>query len=212
MKNLFLLIVLLAVISTVHAEQKRPSWSQGLPEREQTTPSNQPNIRIEQDTQNPLIEKPVLENVVTETPAFEMQQFDAPQLNYEVEYKVETDKSDVTALNLNRRSRSISASRFQNRKPTESPENPLHKEYSWEVLNTTPIELPSHLISTNNINIEIYIKPNGSVSRVTSTDPNVSSQMLKLVSESVRNWQFEAPKKIGITDILSKNFDIEIKS
>ncbi len=217
MKYVFNLIVLLASIAQAQTESaateiKRPSWSQGLPERHKAPKFEQPSLEIEEqpDTvQTPMIERnaPVIEPILTEQPKFTLEKFDVP------EFEVQSTAPQQTAILEDAKPvRLDSLAKKRNRIGGEKQVNPLHQQYHWKVISTQPINIPSHLTSVNNINVKIFLKPNGQVSKVTSNDPNVSSTMLKYASESISNWLFEAPEKIGITEVMSKQFDIEIQS
>lgn len=222
MKYLIIISLLLSMNLMAQTAKKRPSWSQGLPERQKTLSTNQPKLNVQSDNQRAGIEAPVHDNIATDAPDFELEEFAAPQLNYEIDRAIteqpdQSEENPTTSSNnltsdVRYRSRLSAAQRIQKRHSIEKVNNPLHDDYKWQVLSTTPIDIPSHLHSITNLNIEIFIKPDGSVSRVSSTDPNVTSQLLKYVTESVENWQFEAPEKIGISDEMSKNFTIEIES
>lgn len=220
MKYIIIISLLFSVTVKAQTDKKRPSWSQGLPERQKTVSTSQPRLSIQDESQSTDVEAPIHDNIAAETPTFELEEFAPPQLKYEInqtatEQPTQTEEntnSPHSVSGSNYRSRLSAGQRFQKRSSNKTVKNPLHDEYKWQVLSTTPIGVPSHLNNVTNLNIEIFIKPDGSVSRVSSTDPNVTSQLLKYVTESVENWQFEAPEKIGIYDEMSKNFAIEIES
>ncbi|WP_154223715.1 hypothetical protein [Marinicella rhabdoformis] len=193
--------------TTEEANKKRPSWSQGLPERQKVLKPGAPALNVDSSTRSD-IEAPIVERVQTEQPKFELEQLEVPTFDHQIEIEAPVlDQTDTQPpQRLDARAKS------QRRTLITKEDNPLHDKYQWEVVHTTPIEMPSHLNSKGNIEVIIYIKPDGSVSKVTSRDPDVTSTMLKYVSESIQNWRFEAPNKIGISEVMSKQFAIEIKS
>ena len=187
--------------------KKRPSWSQGLPERQKVLKPGTSALNIE-STDRSEIEAPLIEQLQTEQPKFELEQLEVPA----IEHKIKIDAPVLEQVEVMPTQRLGTHVKSQRRPLFVKKTNPLHEKYQWNVLRTTPIEMPSHLNNKRNIDVIIYIKPDGSVSKVTSKDPDVSSTMLKYVSDSIRNWVFDAPEKIGIQDILSKQFAIEIQS
>ncbi len=228
MKYFALIIIFSFNPFTLHAqseEQKRPSWSQGLPERQKAPTANSINLDFDSRDQS---ESQVssLDSVSTESPKFElesieiealdgesfgaksidMEKFKVPEIEYQAEPSTINPPASEQIVRLD------SLSKNRNRSIKYKPTNPLHKQYKWQVLSTTPIEMPTHLSSNENITVKIFIKPDGSVSKVTSSDPNLSSLALNYVSDSIEKWLFEAPSKLGINDVMSKNFSIEIKS
>lgn len=60
--------------------------------------------------------------------------------------------------------------------------------------------------------MRIYINPEGYVIKIAAGAPDVPALMLKEAQQSIRDWQFEPPKDLGITDNLAKTFVIEIKT
>lgn len=214
----FIIFAFLMTSNTqAQSEQKRPSWSQGLPERETTLSAGQPVITLKAEQNSQEVASPTIENATTERPEIELEAFKAPQLNYKIqldepikanEIEVSVEEREVIARRAGPDSRVRKNTQDFNSKTVNS----LHDDYSWKVLSTTPIEMPGQLSNTESINVDIHINPDGSVEKVTTNDPNVSSRMLKYASKSIENWKFEAPEKLGITDVMSKNFAIEIKS
>lgn len=192
---------------TEEINKKRPSWSQGLPERQKVLKPGTPALNLD-STNRSVLETPVIEQVQTEQPKFELEQLEVPTFdhNIEIEAPVLDQVNTQAAQRLDVRAKS------SRRSLAAKEVNPLHAKYKWKVLRTTTIEMPSQLKRQSPIDVIIYIKPNGSVSKVTSKDPEVSSTMLKYVSESIQNWQFDAPSKLGIDEIISKKFAIEIQS
>ena len=134
-------------------DQKRPSWSQGLPERQKTMKPSAPTLNLDRAERHSL-EAPIVEQIATEKPRFELEKLEAPQFDHQIKIEapvVEPALTEQPVLRLD------TLSKTTNRSSISKTTNPLHKEYKWTVLSTTPINMPIHLNHKKNIDVFIFI-------------------------------------------------------
>ncbi len=189
-------------------KQKRPSWSQGLPERKS---SLKPSGSL-------LSKSSATDSLVAEPETFD--QAAAPSLDVElvtepivvpqpsIELNIEPTKPAATSR---REAMEQYYSNNGNDEIDNSP-NPLIADYSWKVLKTTPIEVPEQFSNNESLRLKIQIGPRGRVTRVTVAEAEVPALLLESAERSIMKWKFEPPKKIGIKENISRTFTIDIQT
>lgn len=206
MKHLIITCLLIFVTGnlTAQTETKRPSWSQGLPERQTSPQPGKPSFNID-ESKPTLQSQPHIETQRTITPEIEIELTTQPKLELNVQPETEPQPKIDTVRRAGYR-------RLQQSGPVAQDTNPLHEQYSWTLLKTTPIDIPARHAAKNQLKVRIFINPDGEVIRVAAGAPDVPALMLKQAQKSIENWRFDPPKDIGISDNLSKIFTIEIKT
>lgn len=211
MKNVLIFCLLMPFISSAQEnKQKRPSWSQGLPERQSALKPT--------DT---MLSKPKTTDAVIDTP--DANTFDEPATptldvglvtepivvpQPSIELVTEPAKPAVTSR---REAREQYYS--NNDAEAESTEpSPLVADYSWKVLKTTPIEVPEQFSDNESLKLKIQINPRGRVTRVTVAEADVPALLLQQAEKSIMQWKFEPPRKIGIKQNISRTFTIDIQT
>lgn len=206
MKHIIYIILILFISTTLSAQtqSKRPSWSQGLPERttagQPQTPGFKPEpIKPENQSQPDVkTEQPI-------TPDIDIELMTQPDLELNIQPN-NTEQPEAAPV------RRAGSRRLNNRIVETAAVNPLHEQYSWHLIKTQPINIPPRHVTKNELKVRIFINPEGRVVRVAAGTPDVPAMMLKEAQYSIQQWQFEPPKNIGITDNIAKTFTIEIKT
>lgn len=205
MKYLAIICLLFTFTSYAQDDQKRPSWSQGLPERQATVKPEKQRFNPEPKTTS-ADTPPSISDERTSAPNLEIDlSTEPPVIELNDQPKVSTQAPIIT----NRAEAQTNYYQPQSQTIT-IVSNPLLADYSWEILKITPINIPSRLKSSETIKLKIQINPQGKVTRVTSADNNISNMILRYAENSIRSWQFQPPQEIGITENISKIFTIEI--
>jgi len=205
MKHLIIITALLsATLSFAETQTKRPSWSQGLPERQTIQPPGNPGFEPEQS--EPSIQsQPTIKAERPITPDIEIDITTQPELELKVSPEV-IEQPQVEPV------RRAGYRRLSNRSVENKDDDQLYKQYNWSPIKTVPINIPPRHATKNELKVRIYINPDGRVVRVAAGAPDVPAMMLKQAQQSIQQWQFEPPKDIGITDNIAKTFTIEIKT
>ncbi|MCX7545041.1 energy transducer TonB [Marinicella gelatinilytica] len=205
----YLIILTALMVTTIsHAQTetdtKRPSWSQGLPERQSTVQPGNPSLKTDDNRSEPIITPDISEDRPM-APVMDMNIATQPDFDFKIEPEApQTPNTEPV--------RRAGTSHFQKREMVSKEINPLHAQYPWAIVKTTPLDIPSRYATKDTLKVRIYINPEGEVVRVAAGAPDVPALMLKQAQQSIQNWRFEPPKNLGITDTLSKTFTIEIKA
>lgn len=211
----YLLTVLVLVTGVTQAQEqtqeqqenkKRPSWSQGLPERQAALKPVSKGLR--NPAESNVDHTPEIESIEMQAPALEVQLITTPIKMPATTIENPTEDTQSPAVN----SRKKALEQYYSSEPqTTVAVNPLIAEYNWQVLKTTPIELPSDY-SSDSLVLNIQINPKGKVTKVTVADSNIPDLVLEYAEKSIRKWRFQPPGDIGITENISKVFTIDIKT
>ncbi len=190
--------------------QKRPSWSQGLPERK-TALKPSASMGVENTSKpksvalnvSPEMEKPVV-------PTLEVELVTEPMVLPDpvIEMNVET----VQPSSKSRKEAFDQYYGKQNQQNISDETNALLADYKWNVLRTTPIQIPSQFNENDSLRLNIQINPQGRVTRVSLAEGNVPAAVLESAEKSILNWRFQPPGDLGITENISKIFTIDIKT
>ncbi len=189
---------------STNEQKKRPSWSQGLPER-QSTPSA-----------GSLLTKPKADIDVTPEQQKIRPELEAPEIDLGFqpksvnEFKVEPVSVD---LSLSREEMRESSYESDDNKPKDEViDSELLAQYKWQVLKVTSVEVPNNFDASEALNLNIHINPKGEVVKVVSEDPGVSSRAMRVIEKSIKNWRFEPPADLGIASNINKSFNIDIQA
>ncbi|KAA3651592.1 MAG: hypothetical protein DWP95_00515 [Proteobacteria bacterium] len=205
MKFLIILTALMTVtMSFAQTETRRPSWSQGLPERPTSQQPDRPGFNTESTTDS-TPETPAIKTERPITPSLEIDLATEP----EIDFNIQPERPIVPQTEPVRRAGQGS---FRTRQSNTAQVNPLHEQYPWTVVKITPIKISDRYATKDTLKVRIFINPNGEVIKVTAASPDVPALMLKKAQKSIEQWRFAPPKDLGITENLAKTFTIEIKA
>ncbi|MCX7554029.1 hypothetical protein OS175_09080 [Marinicella sp. S1101] len=188
----------------VTEQKKRPSWSQGLPER-QNAPSagsllSKPKAVIddtpEQQAIRPELEVPEIDLGFKPKPASE--------------FNVEPVSVDLSLSREEMRETFYESEK--NEPEVEVVDSALLAQYKWQVIKVTEVEVPSDFDASKALNLNIHINPKGEVVKVVSEDSGVSSRAMRVIEKSIKNWRFEPPADLGIAANINKSFNIDIQA
>lgn len=191
----------------VTKNQKRPSWSQGLPERQSPiNPStSMSSFKVDEKTKSTSEDDLKLQD--GELPSVEIDLVDAPPL---MKLKIEPVKP--TTLTRQQAFDEYYSNKKDEQEESITAVNPLIAEYKWTPIKTTPIDVTDDFDGSKAIKLKIQINPKGHVTRVTDSETTIPRQLFKSAEKSILNWRFQAPSKIGITENISKTFSIDINT
>lgn len=212
MKRLHLICLLLSLvlITQLNAQEttKRPSWSQGLPERTTTLKPT-----VDRDT----------ESDAAETDR-ERPRFDAVEINPQPEVEVELSTEPLIQPELvipettviptqNNRKAALQAyfDGTEEGANTATENEQAAADYNWRVIRTEPIAWTGQNSAPESLKLYIHINPDGQVIKVTKADTSISKQVMQQAERSILQWQFEPPKAVGVAENISKEFTIEIQ-
>ncbi|TDR23488.1 energy transducer TonB family protein [Marinicella litoralis] len=218
MKYLILFSLLLTVNSQAQEpvedkpkNQKRPSWSQGLPERQSSmTPTSSINkFKVKQEPMDVIEDDRSLE--LTELPSVEIEMMNTqPVIELEPVMELEVETVQPVAATREEAFDQYFSSKGEGEVKTEV--NPLVSEYKWTLLKSLPIEVPQNFSDNETLKLNIHINPKGHVTRVTVAEASIPKKIFESAEKSILKWRFEAPAEIGINEVISKTFSIDIKT
>lgn len=198
---------LLISLSSIATESKRPSWSQGLPERKnQPTPPPQIEKPITKPSTNHALFRKQLENLSQQNQTLNdstnhSESFtEIPLLPQQKKLtsadKNHTDFSPITVIQSTRQNKQI----------------PEH--YPWEITRLTPVVVPRYWLSKYpTVMLDISINPNGQVNEISVNELNPMPDSLKTrIERSIKRWHFTAPKDYGITENIVRPFEIQLQA
>jgi hypothetical protein len=210
MKYITLLCLLISYqISAQEANKKRPSWSQGLPER-QASVKQISSMYNQQSPEKPVIDDPIAVDLLS-APDIDVDIISEPILVPAPELTMAIDSIQADSV-----SRKDIREQYYNNDSQESQqskglENQLVAQYKWQVLSTTPIQMIGMDGEIESLELIIHINPEGHVIKVAKADASISSRVLQSAEQSIRNWRFQPPAELGIKESISKTFTIDIQ-
>ncbi len=186
--------------------KKRPSWSQGLPERQSSinTITSMNSLKTNTDTEENL--KDDIKFNKTEMPNIEI---DVASTKPVMELKIEPVNHNI----LTRKQvfeQYYSSDKKTEKENTTNSDDSLSSAYKWTPIKTSPVNISESFDTNEALKLNIQINPKGDVTRVTSADNSIPRKVFKHVEKSILNWKFQAPEKVGITEKISKTFTIDI--
>ncbi len=212
MKRLHLICLFLSLSfnASLSAQEtnKRPSWSQGLPER---STALKPTVSMETETD-------AVNNDI-ERPSFDVGEIN-PQPTVEVELSTEpliqhdllVPETAANPIPNNRKAALQAYFDGADEETNGATENEqAAADYSWQVISTQPIAWTGQNSGPDSLKLYIHINPDGQVIKVSKADTNISRQVLQQAERSILKWQFEPPKAVGVSGNISKEFTIEIQ-
>jgi hypothetical protein len=203
----FVVLILIFVTSVGFAQEdskKRPSWSQGLPERQAAVQPGKPAINPGRPGAPEIDVAPEIEpmasglevELVTEPIAVPQPVLEAPT------------ESVVTTAADRREAREQYFSGEQ--QAVNEQQQELIKQYQWSVLKTSPIEIPSDYSGSESLKLYIQINPKGRVVKVTRADASIPEYVVESAEKSIRRWRFEPPGDLGIEEVIGRTFTIDV--
>lgn len=207
-KIVFLSLVLVVSLGVAQEEKKRPSWSQGLPER-QAAP--QPG-------------KPAINPVQADTPEFDVKPEIEP-INAGLEMEIDTKAFAVpkpviepvtapapedSAPSAANRREALEQYYAGEDEASDEQQQALIKQYTWSVLKTSPIQIPSDYSGSDSLKLHIQINPKGRVVKVTRADSSIPEYVVESAEKSIKGWRFEPPGDLGIDAVIGKTFTIDV--
>ena len=212
MKYLIILSLLMTVSSRAQESQqqiedtpqKRPSWSQGLPERQSAIKRTAPVNKFRGNKQAREVEHDRSLGVA-ELPNVEIELASAQPI---IKFEIESMQPAVTSR------QEAFDQYYSNDKEggVDTEVNPLLAQYTWKPIKTTAIDVPEDFDDQKPLKLNIRINPKGEVTRVTEVDTAIPKRVFKSAEKSILKWKFQAPAEIGITENISKTFSIDIKT
>lgn len=190
----------------VNEQKKRPSWSQGLPERQ-----NAPSA-------GSLLSKP--KAVIDDTPEQQAirPELEAPEIDLGFkpkpasEFNVEPVSVDLSLSREEMRESFYESEKDQPEPEVEVVDSALLAQYKWQVVKVTEVEVPNNFDASKALNLNIHINPKGEVIKVVSEDSGLSSRAMRVIEKSIKNWRFEPPADLGIASNINKSFNIDIQA
>lgn len=174
-------------------EKKKPSWSQGLPERQATPDFRKPAAPVGQPTaeiNEPEVDMPSAVDVAIDselTPDFEMPA---------IEIQVAEPAADEAALEY---------------QVYAASEASALNDYDWQLLEGEPVEIPKTLsFSYKEVWLEVSINPRGEVVKVQRISDRTGMVILNYASQALKNWRFSPPEAVGIDGVISKTMKIDL--
>ncbi len=202
------------------ASSKRPSWSQGLPERQAAPVSRIVQTNKVESTETEIDTPSIGEKPLIETQVLSIDFQPQPSSEFKVESQASeskpaaskrVDRKAIFEQYYSSQSRTSDAANQANQ-PDTIEVNPLIAAYKWQVLKTTPVEVPNSFDKTQPLKVTIQINPQGKVVKVTEADARIPSVVMRHVEKSMLNWRFEAPADIGLSENISRVFEIDIQT
>ncbi len=214
MKKFAALLCLMSLTVIAQNSPQRPSWSQGLPERQKAPTAAPSELTIENETDDSQ-SKPVIDPFEAERPNLDIKIDNEPVAVAPIEDIQITPSVPVSneedVVRLDRRSRPGMLNR-EKRAENETVDASLLSQYQWQVVKTTPVYIPSEVKDIDTLNVIIHVRPSGRVSKVEAMDDSLSSRAMSQIADSIKEWRFEPPKNVGIDATISKPFEIDIRS
>ncbi len=215
-------IIFLTLLTPVVAAQnkddedkKRPSWSQGIPERkatpklgvpefDPTTPeiNLQPESTAAEQTEAFSVETiaPVLEQPKPTLPARPVVEEPAAETST-YQTQAETSPEDVTPVTVEAQPVTVSSA------PQLLSSG---MSYDWQIVYQQPVQVPASLMADqSSVLLKISINVRGEVIDVETVQNDTPGSLLNHAKKSISRWRFVSPREQGINEaILSKVFEI----
>ena len=225
MKNVILLSLLLAGLAEAE-EKKRPSWSQGLPERT-AAPSMQVPVTKPTDfrPEAPTVDldvSDVLENPVM-TVAEPIEQTADPVIEMADEVEVEAPEVVAETAEDSADVRLLAAAeplinQPERTEPTglipEVDESLSADQYSWTIEKQLPVRVSANVFSQyNSVLLKVMINNNGEVVGVDKVIANTPDLVVQQAERSLKRWRFLAPASEGIkASLLSRVLKVQLSA
>jgi len=190
--------------------KKRPSWSEGLPER-QATMKHTSTMYKQQSVEESVSDEPVIAEKPM-APTFDVELVTEPIVVPSPVTEIAVESLLKASVDREKAREQYFSSEEQAAEVLESKEHLLIAQYNWQVLKTTPIDIPGQGDENGTLKLTIQINPKGHVTRVSKADASIPAIVLRSAEKSIRNWRFQPPSEIGITENISKTFTIDIQT
>ncbi len=201
-------MVLLTSVAFAQEEKKRPSWSQGLPERQAAPQAGSPGMNRVEVKKPEFDVKPEIEPISSGLEMeLDTQAFSVPEPTIEPVTQPEQESASLNAAN---RREALEQYYAGNDESANEQQQALIKQYKWAVLKTSPIQIPSDYSGSDSLKLHIQINPKGRVVRVTRADSSIPEYVVESAEKSIKGWRFEPPKNLGIEEVIGKTFTIDV--
>ncbi|MCW8869464.1 MAG: hypothetical protein OQK49_02070 [Proteobacteria bacterium] len=201
MKKTLISFLCLSLSLAISAKElKRPSWSQGLPER---TDSKAPELKIAKPFNE---DKELTLNRTLIKPNHQTQSISVPSPNYQQQKPViETTFSESNPPDNNHSTITVIQS-----KPAK---NNINQQYPWNITRMAAVTAPAFWVKKYpSVHINISIQPNGQVESIREiTDKPIPQALMVKIQRAIKQWRFTAPEDYGIHTNLSRPFKIQLQ-
>ena len=199
-KTLISLLCLSLSLALSAKELKRPSWSQGLPQR---TDAKAPVIEITK----PLAEETTSNlNRTIIKPSHQTQSISAPAPIFpQPKPMIETAPPESAPSDNIQSTITVIQS-----KPATINDKP---HYPWNITRMTAVTAPSFWVKKYpTVHINISIQPNGQVEAIHEvTDKPIPQALMLKIQRTIKQWRFTAPEEYGIQTNLTRPFKIQLQ-
>ena len=228
-------ILLVAMLSTQLAwsqenDGKRPSWSQGLPERHKTAAPNMKNqIPTMEDglgadldlgmsrtdiefegLSKPVVIKPENKKIDAVEP---IEPVHSPVVEFDTEAVLQAPSTATSTShqksNVNMQSNVL----VQQKEKVQAPVDENAASYLWHVERMVPVQVPKSLAAQHHsVLLKLSIDSQGKVIDVSPVIDQTSPTVMRHAIRYVNQWRFEPPRKQGINHELSRVFNVSIQA
>lgn len=209
---------------------KRPSWSQGLPERKQGPSIDlvAPKLSLEVQSERPLefafpLQEDQAENTSNDPVAVSNHienTVGEADVNQKEEGNIGGETEDGLQNKLPMTKAPVPAQLLATPSPNsiidaEADKNETIKSmgYDWQVQRMIPVTVPRTLVQAHrNVLLKIAIDHKGRVVDVMPVVDNTSKAVIRHATRFIKQWRFEPPLSKGINHGLSRVFKVELSA
>ena len=208
MKHLITVGFLILACHSIAANKKRPSWSQGLPERTAAPTLNPSNISLKQAEFK--IDRSTFKNewepegvAITEvekhTTSLAPTRHPSQGIESFVPITTEATKPSQTSESVDDRSAQL------------SPNQAAQPAFNWKPLRLIPVQVPQTILEQqNSVLLKIEINTLGEVIAVSPVVNDTNPAILIHAQRHIKRWRFEVPHHHGITNPISRVFKVDL--
>lgn len=202
---LFLILMTFVVVAQEDNKKKRPSWSQGLPERQAVPQPGKPAVNVDRPVESEIDAKPEIEPIKS---GLELELVTEPIVVPQPVIEPVSTQPEVPNVT----SRREAFEQYYGGKENSdiSQQQALIKQYKWSIVKTLPIDIPNDYTGSDSLKLHIQINPKGRVVRVTRADNSIPEYVVESAEKSIRSWRFEPPEDLGIEEVIGKTFTIDV--
>lgn len=202
---LFLILMTFVVVAQEDNKKKRPSWSQGLPERQAVPQPGKPAVNVDRPVESEIDATPEIEPIES---GLELELVTEPIVVPQPVIEPVSTQPEVPNVT----SRREAFDQYYGGKENSdiSQQQALIKQYKWSIVKTLPIDIPNDYTGSDSLKLHIQINPKGRVVRVTRADNSIPEYVVESAEKSIRSWRFEPPEDLGIEEVIGKTFTIDV--
>lgn len=222
-----LLLSFFAVQANEDEKDKRPSWSQGLPEKKDAPEFNKPDFEMEtMEIERPTFETNLIKPKIGYTEEIESVETQSAVSDKQIESPADFESQAEQTVLSDSVSEPESQEQFESdsapavdEKPvenevvdsvsqqlptqtepsiTDSVSNETTQYYSWEITRQLPIEVSSRLYEKqSSVLLKIFINAKGDVIAVEPVLNDTPESLINLAERSIKRWKFVSPQSLG---------------